>query len=309
MRKKTVLITGGAGFIGSHLADRLIAEGYKVVAVDNLSSGKKSNLHKKVKFYRLDVEKPGLELVFKKERPDYVSHHAAQTAVRRSITDPLFDAKINVLGTLNVLQNCVKYGVKKVIFASSGGAVYGEQKDFPASETHELNPLSPYGISKSIGEQYLRYFERAHGLAYAALRYANVYGPRQDPFGEAGVIAIFIQKMLKGSQPVINGDGRQTRDFIYVQDVVTANLLAMKNGSSDVFNIGTGVETSVNQIFGHLKFLTHASIGKKHGPAKQGEQKRSAIDPAKAKRLLRWGPRVSIEKGLIKTVNYFRNFL
>lgn len=253
---KTVLITGGAGFIGSHLADRLIEEGCRVVVVDNLSSGKKSNLHPAVKFYPLDIREADLELVFKRERPGFVSHHAAQPGVRPSMVDPLFDADVNIRGTINVLQNCVKSGVKKVIFASSGGAVYGEQKTFPAAETHELHPLSPYGVSKSIGEFYLNYYQKVHGLAYAALRYANVYGPRQDPFGEAGVVAIFIEKMLKGAQPVINGDGRQTRDFIYVEEVVQANLLAMQSDASGVFNIGTGVETSVNQIFDHLKALT-----------------------------------------------------
>lgn len=309
MKKETVLITGGAGFIGSHLADRCIEEGYKVVVVDNLSSGKKSNLHKKVTFYKLDVESSGLESVFQKEHPDYVSHHAAQAAVRHSIIDPLFDAQVNVLGTINVLENCHKYKVKKVIFASSGGAVYGEQEIFPAPENHPLHPLSPYGVSKLTGEHYLHYYKAVHGLAYAALRYANVYGPRQDPFGEAGVVAIFIQKMLNGDLPLINGDGKQTRDFIFIEDVLRANMLAMKSGQSGIFNIGTGKETSVDQIFDHLKNLTHASIVAKHGPAKPGEQRRSSIDPAKAKKWLKWKPVVSLEQGLLKTVDYFRDQL
>lgn len=307
MKKETILITGGAGFIGSSIADRLIEEGYRVIVVDNLSSGKKNNLHKKVTFYNLDIQSPKLESIFKKEHPTYVSHHAAQAAVRHSITDPLFDAQVNVLGTINVLENCRKFKVKKVIFASSGGAVYGEQEIFPAPENHPSRPLSPYGISKLTGEYYLHYYKVVHGLAYATLRYANVYGPRQDPFGEAGVVAIFIQNLLRGGNPLINGDGKQTRDFIFIEDVVRANMLAMKSSRSGIFNIGTGKETSVNQIFHHLKNLTHASVGKKHGLAKQGEQRRSSIDPAKAKKWFKWEPAVSLEQGLMQTVDYFRS--
>ncbi len=301
-----VLVSGGAGFIGSHIADSLIEEGYEVVVVDDLSSGKEKNINKKAKFYKLDIQDPKLESVFKQERPHYVSHHAAQIDVRRSVSDPIFDAKINVLGTINILQNCIKYKVKKVIFASSGGAIYGEQEIFPAPETHPLRPISPYGITKLVVEHYLHYYKIIHGLDYVALRYANVYGPRQDPFGEAGVVAIFIQKMLKGAHPVINGDGKQTRDFVYVGDVVRANVLAMTNNMPDnIFNIGTGIETSVNQIFNHLKDIINPSIEEKHGPPKQGEQRRSVIGCTKAKKILRWEPRTSLMSGLEKTVEYF----
>jgi len=304
--QKKILVTGGAGFIGSHIVDRLINEGYEVVIVDDLSAGKTENINKNAKFYKLDIQAPELEAIFKKVRPDYVNHHAAQIDVRRSVSDPVFDAKINVLGTINILQNCVKYKVKKIIFASSGGAIYGEQEIFPAPETHPLKPISPYGITKLIGEHYLYYYKTVYGLDYAALRYANVYGPRQDPFGEAGVVAIFIQKMLRGEQPLINGDGKQTRDFVYVGDVVQANISAMTDNISDsIFNIGTGIETSVNQIFNNLKKIVNVSIEEMHGPPKQGEQRRSVIDITKSKKILHWEPKVSIIDGLKKTCDYF----
>jgi len=303
-----VLVTGGAGFIGSHIVDRLIDEGYDVVVIDDLSSGREKNINKKAKFYRLDIQDSELEAVFQKENPDFVNHHAAQKDVRLSVSDPVFDAKINILGTINLLQNCVKYKVKKVIFASSGGAIYGEQEVFPATETHPLRPISPYGITKLVAEHYLYYYKTIFGLDYAALRYANVYGPRQDPLGEAGVVAIFIQKMLDGEQPIINGDGAQTRDFVYVEDVVQANVLAITNNiSENVFNIGTGVETSINQIFNYLKEIINPFIEEQHGPSKQGEQQRSVIEYAKAKEILNWEPIVSLIEGLKKTCEYFKS--
>ena len=301
-----VLLTGGAGFIGSHIVDRLIDEGYDVVVVDNLSSGKEENINKKAAFYKLDIRDQELESVFQKELPDYVSHHAAQMDVRRSVSDPLFDAEVNVLGTINILHNCVRYKVKKIIFASSGGAIYGEQEVFPAAETHPSRPISPYGITKLAGESYLYYYKTVCGLDYTALRYANVYGPRQDPFGEAGVVAIFIQKMLRGEQPVINGDGEQTRDFVYVGDVVEANILAMTgNYTSSIFNIGTGIETSVNQIIDHLGEIIDRSVNVKHGAPKSGEQRRSVIEYAKAKETLHWQPGFLLANGLRETCEYF----
>jgi UDP-glucose 4-epimerase len=305
--KTKVLVTGGAGFIGSHIVDGLIKEGFKVIVVDDLSSGKEENINKKAEFYKLDIQDNGLESVFQKEKPDYVSHQAAQIDVRRSVSDPLFDARVNILGSINVLQNCLKYKIKKVIFASSGGAIYGEQELFPAPETHPLKPVSPYGITKLVTEHYLDYYKVVHGLSSVALRYANVYGPRQYPYGEAGVVAIFIQKMLNGGQPLINGDGNQTRDFVFVQDVVRANILAVMNDSDEnVFNIGTGIETSINQIFHFVKEVIAPNIQEKHGPAKQGEQRKSVIECTKAKEILNWEPKTSISDGLRMTCDYFR---
>jgi UDP-glucose 4-epimerase len=302
-----VLVTGGAGFIGSNITDMLIEKGYEVIIVDDLSTGKEKNISDKAKFYNLDVQDERLGSIFEKELPDYVSHQAAQVDVRRSVSDPVFDAKVNVLGAINVLQNCVKYGVKKIVFASSGGAIYGEQEIFPAPETHPLRPMSPYGITKLATEHYLYYYKTVFNLDYIELRYANVYGPRQDPFGEAGVVAIFIQKMLNGEQPIINGDGGQTRDFVYVGDVARANIKALQEDiPNGPINIGTGIETSVNEIFDHLRNIINPSVKKQFAPPKQGEQRRSVIDASKAKEILKWGPEISINEGLKKTYEYFK---
>jgi UDP-glucose 4-epimerase len=303
-----VLVTGGAGFIGSNIVDRFIDEGCEVVVIDDLSSGNEKNINKKANFYKLDIQDAALESVFQKEQPLYVNHHAAQKDVRLSVADPIFDAKINILGTINILQNCVKYKTKKVIFASTGGAIYGEQESFPAPETHPAKPISPYGITKLVAEHYMYYYKAIYGLDYTSLRYANVYGPRQDPHGEAGVVAIFIEKMLKGESPTINGDGEQTRDFVYVEDVVQANISAILNNTQDnVFNIGTGIETSVKQIFQNLKEIINPSLEEKYGPSKQGEQRRSVISYSKAKGILHWEPQTSLVDGLRKTAEYFRN--
>jgi UDP-glucose 4-epimerase len=284
----------------------LIGEGYDVVIVDDLSTGKKEHINPEARFYQLDIQDPELEDIFRREGPDYVSHHAAQIDVRRSVSDPLFDAKINVLGTINLLQNCVRYKVKRIVFASSGGAIYGEQEIFPAPENHPLRPVSPYGITKLVAEHYLYYYKVTYGLDYVSLRYANVYGPRQDPFGEAGVVAIFIQKMLNGDRPIINGDGEQTRDFVYVEDVARANLLAIEsNAQESIFNIGTGIETSINQIFYSLREIINGDIEEIHGPPKHGEQGRSVIDPERAKLHLGWEPVVNLMEGLRRTIRFF----
>jgi UDP-glucose 4-epimerase len=301
-----ILVTGGAGFIGSHIVDRLVQEGYEVVVVDNLSTGKRRNVNRAAKFYRSDIRSRWLERVFRRERPVIVCHHAAQMDVRRSVRDPVFDAETNILGTLNVLRHAIKYGVRKVLFASSGGAVYGEPERLPVSEDHPVRPASPYGISKAVGDEYLRYFRDADGLEYVSLRYANVYGPRQDPYGEAGVVGIFTQKMLLGEQPIINGNGRQTRDFVYVDDVVEANVAALTKAAHGIYNVGTGKETSVNELFSHLASLINPAIREVHGPAKKGEQQRIALDASKFHRELDWEPKVSLKDGLARTVEYYR---
>jgi UDP-glucose 4-epimerase len=301
-----VLVTGGAGFIGSHVVDRLVQEGHDVTVVDNLSSGKRKNVPRAAQFYKLDVESTKLERVFRNERPSIVMHLAAQMNVRKSVEDPLFDAQVNVVGTLNVLEQATKHGARKVIFSSSGGAIYGEQNEFPATESHVTQPLSPYGISKLCGEHYLSYYARMSGIQVVSLRYANVYGPRQDPEGEAGVVAIFIQKLLNHEQPVIYGNGRQTRDFVYVEDVVEANLIAMGQDAQGVFNVGTGMETSVNELFQMVVELTKSTSKEVHGPAKKGEQARSVINAAKLRLELGWEPKVDLREGLRRTVSYFR---
>jgi UDP-glucose 4-epimerase len=303
-----ILVTGGAGFIGSHLVDRLIKENHQVIVVDNLSTGKKENLNPKAQFYQLDILDPKLSEVFQKEKPEVVFHYAAQIDVRKSVKNPLEDAKINILGSLNLLENCKRFKVKKFIFASSGGAIYGQADIVPTPESYPAWPLSPYGVAKLTIEKYLNYYYKVFGLPYTSLRLANVYGPRQNPEGEAGVVAIFCHKLLKGEQPVINGDGTQTRDYVFVDDVVEANLLALEKDKVDIFNVGTAKETSVNEIFQRLKRITGAGIEGIHGPAKQGEQKRSCLDFSKIKKELDWQPNYSLEQGLEKTVNYFKSF-
>lgn len=301
-----VLVTGGAGFIGSHIVDRLVQEGYGVVVADNLATGKRRNINRAAKFYRADIRSWWLERVFRRERPVVVCHHAAQMDVRRSVQDPMFDAETNILGTLNVLRYAIKYGVRKFIFASSGGAVYGEPEKLPVSESHPTRPASPYGISKAVGDEYLRYFRAADGMEYVSLRYANVYGPRQDPYGEAGVVAIFTQKMLQGEQPIINGNGRQTRDFVYVDDVVEANIAALGKEAHGIYNVGTGQETTINELFSLLAGLINPSVREVHGPAKKGEQQRIALDSSRIHRELDWEPKASLKDGLSRTVEYYR---
>lgn len=301
-----ILVTGGAGFIGSHVVDEYVRMGHEVIIIDDLSSGSAENINPKAKFYKMDVRSKECEHVFQEERPDVVNHHAAQIDVRRSVADPIFDADVNIIGTINLLELCVKYGVRKFIFASTGGAIYGEQMRFPADEEHPTQPLSPYGISKLASEKYMQYYERSHGIRCVSLRYSNVYGPRQNPHGEAGVVAIFVVKMLEGKQPVINGDGLQTRDFVYVADVVRANILVTERDVSGVFNVGTGVETNIRTIFRKLREITGSACDEVYGPPKPGEQRRSSISYERIYRAVGWRPEVTLDEGLRLTVEFFR---
>ncbi len=301
-----VCVTGGAGFIGSHLVDRLIEEGHQVVVIDNLSTGKKKNLHKAATLYKTDILSSRIERIFEKEKPQLVCHYAAQMDIRKSVENPIFDAQNNIIGLINILELSVKNRVRRIVFASSGGAVYGEQSVFPANEDHPTRPISPYGVSKLASEQYLYYYQKVCGLEYTALRFANVYGPRQSPEGEAGVVAIFTNKLLKGEQPIINGNGMQTRDYVFVEDVVEANMAVINNTVNDTFNVGMGQETSVNELYDLLLKQTGSGAKVVHGPKKKGEQLRSSLDCNKLNRVLGWEPHYSLKEGLLKTINHFR---
>ena len=302
-----ILLTGGAGFIGSHIADLLIEEGHQLIIVDNLSTGKESRINSAASFYHVDILDEGLEKVFSRERPDIVNHHAAQVNVRESVANPIYDLEINIRGTVHLLELSRKYGIQKVIFASSGGAIYGEQIDFPAQEEHPLRPLSPYGVSKLAGEHYLYYYRQNFALPAVCLRYANVYGPRQDPLGEAGVVAIFAQKMLTGQQPLINGSGMQTRDYVFVEDVARINVMALKHAVTGAYNVGTGIETTVNDLFFEIQALSRSEAAEIHGEAKKGEQFRSVLSAEKAHRELGWKPLIGLNEGLQRTVHFFES--
>lgn len=303
--KRKILVTGGAGFIGSHLVDRLVKERHRVVVVDNLSSGKKENISKEAKFYKIDICSPKIFEIFRKEKPEIVFHLAAQKNVRKSVEDPIFDAKVNILGSLNILKNSAEFKVKKIIFASSGGAVYGNAKRIPTPENYETSPISPYGIAKLTVENYLKFYKQSYNLDFISLRLANVYGPRQDPKGEVGVVSIFIDNLLKGKRPVIFGDGEQTRDFIYVDDVCKVCILAMRSEKVGVYNVGTGVEISINDLYGAVQKVLNKRINPIHLLPKEGEVKRSCLDITKAHRELKWVPKISLKEGLKKVVGWF----
>ena len=300
-----VLLTGGAGFVGSHVAEMLLERGHEVCIVDDLSSGKRENVPEGADFVEGDV-RSGCAVLFRSFRPDALCHQAAQMDVRRSVREPDFDADVNVLGTVRLLEGCVEHGVGKVVFASTGGAVYGEQDVFPAPEGHPQYPVSPYGVSKLAGERYLHYYRIQHGLHYAALRYANVYGPRQDPHGEAGVIAIFSGNLAADRPSTINGTGEQTRDYVYVRDVAWANVLALEGDPEPgAYNISTGVETDLNELYARMLALSGRNLPPEHGPAKPGEQARSSVDPTKAAKEMGWKPEVDLDSGLKQTLRFF----
>lgn len=301
-----ILVTGGAGFIGSHIVDQFVGEGHRVSVIDDLSTGRRKQVRREVAFYKLNVCDPRIEQVFQKERPVVIVHMAAQTNVRKSTEDPVFDAEVNITGTLQLLKWAVRYGARKILFASSGGTVYGEQEVFPATESHPTRPLSPYGISKLTCEYYLEYYRQVAGLQYVALRLANIYGPRQHADGEAGVVATFTQQMLSGEQPRINGNGFQTRDYVYVGDVVEAMRAVFVHPVEGIFNVGTGTETTVNEIFGRLRELTNSPCREIHGPAKKGEQLRSVLDASKLEKETSWVHAMSLSEGLDETVKFFQ---
>jgi UDP-glucose 4-epimerase len=301
-----ILITGGAGFIGSHVADLMVAEGHEVAVVDNLSTGRREFVPGPAQFFRYDIKSSHAAALILDWRPQVIIHHAAQLSVQVSVSNPLLDAQDNILGSLNILQAAARAKVRKFIFASTGGAMYGDAAPIPARETDQPRPESPYGIAKLAVEHYLHFFHRQHGIVPVCLRYANVYGPRQNGQGEAGVVAIFIEKFLAGQQPAINGDGLQTRDFTYVGDVAAANLLALDYPEAGTFNIGTGLETDILTIYRHLQRLTGSPLGPQHGPAMPGEQRRSSLQYELAREVLGWHPRINLEEGLARTVESFQ---
>ena len=302
-----ILVTGGAGFIGSHVVDGLVAQGAEVAVFDNLSTGRPEFVHPAARFFAGDLTHEGdIESCVAAFRPEVVDHHAAQIDVRRSVEDPVHDARTNVLGTLALLESCSRHGVRKLIYASTGGALYGEARFLPATEEHPIHPESPYGVSKHAVEHYLYLWRLLHRLDYTALRYGNVFGPRQNPHGEAGVNAIFIGMMLAGKRPRVFGDGQQVRDYLYVEDVVSANLLALSRGGGETLNLGSGTGTSVNEIVHELNAILGTRLDPIHEPPRPGEIQRIYLDARRAREVLGWEPRVSFRDGLRRTVEWFR---
>jgi len=301
-----ILVTGGAGFIGSHVSDALVDQGHEVHVLDDLSSGRREQVPDGAVLHVLDLRSSEVAELIRSHAFDVLVHHAAQMDVRKSVADPGFDAEVNVLGFLNVMEAAREQGLQKVLFASTGGAIYGEPDYTPQDEEHPLRPLSPYGITKLTTEKYLHFYRHQYGIDAVVLRYANVYGPRQNAHGDAGVVAIFSQQMLDGAQPVINGSGEQTRDYVYVGDVVRANLAALDYAGSGVFNVGTGTEVSVNQLFRKIRAEANPETPMAHGPEKPGEQQRSVLGYERAEHELGWQPSVSIQEGIPRTVDWFR---
>jgi UDP-glucose 4-epimerase len=302
-----ILVTGGAGFIGSHIVDAYIKNNHNVVIIDDMSKGQKEFINPKATFYHKSIADPDLADILKNEKIEVINHHAAQISVSDSVKNPVKDAELNIIGTLQLLQNAVEFGVDKFIFASTGGAIYGEQDYFPAKEDHPQKPTSPYGLSKLSVEGYLRFYKEQYGLKSIIFRYGNVFGPRQNPNGEAGVVAIFFNRLLKGKTPIINGDGQQTRDYIFIRDIVHANLLALNLNSSDIFNVGTGQETTVNELTELILEVSESNIAIQTSKKNNFEQRRSSLDNKKLKEALNWSPQFSLKEGLSETFSFFKN--
>ena len=300
-----ILVTGGAGFIGSHIVDAYLKLGHRVIILDNLSSGKKENIAPDAVFYEIDLLDPQVGKILKDEKIEVINHHAAQISVTHSVSHPEEDANTNILGSIKLLEAAKSLGLKKFIFASSGGAIYGMQDVFPADESHSCRPESPYAISKFSVENYLNFYRTTYGLNTTVLRYSNVYGPRQDPHGEAGVVAIFCQKLLSKSQALIFGDGEQTRDFVSVQDVAQANVLTLAPSLSGLFNIGTGKETTVNELFSNIAQMAGNKASPQYAPVRKGELQRSVIDPGKFQKNTGWRPEMPLNAGLGHTYEFF----
>ena len=303
----TALVTGGAGFIGSHIVDALVDRGERVIVVDDLSSGRRENVNSAAELQVLDIRSEETAHLIEEERPSTIFHLAAQMDVRKSTEDPAYDASINILGTLNLLNAAIKAETEQFIFASTGGAIYGEQDVFPAPEGHPERPLSPYGVSKLAGERYMYYFNAQYGLNVTCLRFANIYGERQNPHGEAGVVAIFLKLLAEETPPVINGDGLQTRDYVHVSDVVNANLAAMGLKGFNIFNVGTGIETTVVDLYNELRDATGSDIEATHGPAMPGEQRRSCVDASRLHSELGWSEPLPLKEGFKRTADWFRD--
>lgn len=302
-----ILVTGGAGFIASHVSEGYLRAGHAVAIVDDLSTGKRENVPAAAKFYHCDItDVQALEKIVAVERPEIINHHAAQMDVRRSVREPLFDAKVNIIGGLGLLELAVKYGVHKFLYASTGGASYGQVESVPVNETHVTAPICHYGVSKVTLERYLFLYKHLYGLQYTVMRYPNVYGPRQNPCGEAGVVAIFALQMLQGDQPTIFGDGSKTRDYVYIEDIVNANLMLLKSGDGETLNLGWGEAVSDYRIFEQVRASTGYSGNPKYAPVRRGEVDHIALDGGRARAIVGWAPKISLEEGVTRTVNFIR---